>query len=383
MARYEDAAAGWTIFREHHGHITLEELNQMLRAQGRRPVAKRTFNHYRKLYRLGYEEYVSINRLDLRHASDSVFDIADRSRYEELEVTIPAVLYLPTATDLKSFEGTVVRVSDGFASFRTVNTPEAAAACRSTKYNKGVLLFTRVGVERAVRIQECVESDGTLELLLTFRSLLAPDILFPDRVGPVSASRLTVGLPDGPTLSSVVVALHRSFDLYESLRGMLETVTSGLQPDDRPVLAAPRVKKLQTGSPFILEVLGSPWVWVLVGALLPKVVPTIREGVGVVRDVQEIRHAGNRERREQEKHSLEIEALQLDNLKKSIDVMELLREAEEATGDTRLADLREMIERKAERLGLLKDQAVEAAAELALESGGQVEFEEIEDDDLD
>src|SRR5690606_34662734 len=76
MARYEDAAAGWTIFREHHGHITLEELNQMLRAQGRRPVAKRTFNHYRKLYRLGYEEYVSINRLDLRHASGSVFDIA-------------------------------------------------------------------------------------------------------------------------------------------------------------------------------------------------------------------------------------------------------------------------------------------------------------------
>ena len=380
MARYEDAAAGWAIYRDRAGRITLEELNQLVRGRGMRPVAQRSFAHYRKLQRLGYEEYVSINRLDLRHASSSVFDIVDRSRYEDHDVAIPAVLHLPAATDLRSFEGIVFRVSDGFASFQTPMTPEAKAASRSTKYNKGVLVFTRVGVERAVRVQEGVESDDTLELPLTFRSLLAPDILFPDRVGPVSISRLTVGLPDHPTTYSVVTSFHRSFDLYESLRGILETIVGGVQVDDRLIVTAPRVRRLEAGSPFILDVLGSPWVWALVVALVPRVIPAVRDGIGAARDIHEIRHGANREQRAEERHRLEVEALQLDNLKKKIDLMDLFGGVEETITESLQADIHEVVGVNAERLDSLKDQAIEAVAELALESSGDVELEEIADD---
>ncbi len=80
MARYEDSAAGWMIFRQHDGDIALEELNQLLQVRGFLPGGGTQYGAFRKLQRLGYEEYISMNRLDLKHASDAVFDITDRSK---------------------------------------------------------------------------------------------------------------------------------------------------------------------------------------------------------------------------------------------------------------------------------------------------------------
>jgi hypothetical protein len=83
QATFSDAAAGWEIFRETEGQASRDEINAALTDRGYNPISKRTVTHYRKLLRLGYTEYVSINRLDLRHSNESVFDVADRSRYRD------------------------------------------------------------------------------------------------------------------------------------------------------------------------------------------------------------------------------------------------------------------------------------------------------------
>ena len=139
MATFEDAAAGWEIFRSRAGVVSRTQVNAALSARGRDPISDRTFGHYQKLHRLGYTEYVSINRLDIRHANDSVFDLADRSRYLDRAISNPGRVLIPRGTLLLTLEGTIGRVSEGFATLRVARTDEASNAAKSTKY---CLLYT-------------------------------------------------------------------------------------------------------------------------------------------------------------------------------------------------------------------------------------------------
>lgn len=383
MAKYEDSAAGWHIYRQHGGEIALEELNQLLQARGFRPVAKRSMAHYRKLQRLGYEEYVSMNRLDIKHASDAVFDITDRSRYEDQETAIEANLYLPTAQQFEvlEIEGILTRMSEGFATLRMAEpTDKAIRATRSSKYNRGVLRFTATGFERAVQVAEAIEFEGSVEILLTFRSLLSADMLFPERVGAVSRSRLTVELSDDPTLHAVVTAIHRSFDLFESLRGFVETVLTEIPEDQRPILPAPRVERLSTGSPLVQDLIGDPVVWILVGFIVKWVLARIKDTTEIDGNLQQIRIRDDQNERAEERHRVEVKAMQLSSLKAELEIRSLLRSVEKELLDKYGIELDRISQTKEDRLESLKDQAIEAAAELASESS-DLEFEAIEDDE--
>lgn len=377
-ARYRDAAAGWDIYKRLHGEVTLPELNEALQAQGFRRVAPRTYSHYQKLARLGYEEYVSINRLDLRHATSSLFDVSDRSRYSDRPLDAPAVLLVPGLAAVDRLGGQVTRVSEGFASFVTASSPSALRVGRAQKYNRGVLIFERVGVERAIEVRESVELNGFVQLLLAFRSLLETDLLFPNQVGPTSVERLRVPLGDDPSLYSVMTVFHRSFDLYESLRGFADLYASAAMPETRPVLASPRVRRLKVDSPFELDLVGSPLVWPLVAATIRIVVPIV---VAAIRDIQQVRHGAAEEVRRRERHPLEVEALQLENLKGRVEIAQLIRELEPAMQEhLGLEGLGDGPEPNLERLEALKNQAVEAAAEIALEATEEVELRRPDDD---
>jgi hypothetical protein len=367
-ARYEDAATGWEIYRRLSGSATRLEINETLRSRGLRPISPRTIDHNGKLARLGYDDYVSINRLDLRHATESVFDIADRSRYADHLIRTPARLHVPSADEVATFRGEVTRISEGFASFVTASSWIAKRAARATKYNKGVLEFERVPVERAVRISEAVETDGQLEMLLVFRSLLEADLFFPAEMPHTSVVHLLVPLGANPSLYSVVTVFRRTFDMYESLRGFVDVVITAARPAARPALANPRVRRLTVGSPFDLQLVGSPLVWPLIAWAVAQVIKPIRELIGGYGDVQQLRHARNEEGRRQDRHRLEIEAFQLDNYKRRIEIAGLL----DALGPTLRRELGlalpEAVGPFKEQLEAFKNQMVEAAAEIAQEA---------------
>ena len=135
MASFEDAGAGWDIYNGLDGGVSRIQLNQSLHAIGLNPISSRTYAHYGKLLRLGYSEYVSINRLDIRHANDSLFDVADRSRYQDRRVDRDARLVVPGASGLLNVVGKVQKVSEGFAVIRVPNSESVAAVPRATKYN--------------------------------------------------------------------------------------------------------------------------------------------------------------------------------------------------------------------------------------------------------
>jgi hypothetical protein len=222
MAGFEDALTGWEIFFDRFGNVSKNQLNEALRSRGGQPISDRTYRHYSKLLRLGYSEYISINRLDIRHANDSIFDDGDRARYSDRQMSSPGHLLLPRSRDVVTLSGQIGRVSEGYATLRVERSNDALEAVRATKYDRGVLVFDEVGVERAVQVTEGLDRGPQVDLVLAFRSLLDTDLILPRSPLALTSTRVIVNLGPEASLSQVLTAIRTMFDLFESVRGLVD-----------------------------------------------------------------------------------------------------------------------------------------------------------------
>lgn len=379
VASFEDAASGWAVFRARSGEVTRAQLNQALRAQGRQPISDRTYAHYQKLLRLGYSEYVSINRLDIRHANDSIFDISDRSRYLENRFDGPGTLLVPQASDFVQIDGTIVRVSEGFAVLRVPTTTQAIKLARATKYDRGILIFTEVDVERPVRVVEAVPAGQNLDLLVEFRSLLETDLVLRDSGFRSGAAEFSIDLGPNTPFFRVLETAHATFDLLESSRGFVQVAAQKGSPE--PTITPQfRVVSLEFSNPFEGVVVGSLVAIHLVTWIIDRVsnsfrnVTEARSALAVLQRHQDDAH------RADEIHELQMQALQLEKVKKQIEVVELFAQVAPEVQEVIGAELPALDAAQTARLEALKDQAVEAALELEASSNGPITFSRRSDD---
>lgn len=372
QARFVDAAEGWTIYRQHRGDISLFEINQALRSRGYRAVSPRTFDHYGKLRRLGYDDYVSINRLDLRHAADPVFDVVDRSRYMSQDLAdAPATLFIPTSDRVEVLHGEVVAISEDAAAFVTAAVDELQTAGRSKKYFRGVLRFDRVDVERAVGVRDVVDRDGTARAVLEFRSLLDVDLVL-DHDQHRVRSVLSIDLGPAPSIYDVTNVWKRSFDLIESCSGIGQTLIRSLPESRRRRLASTRVERLSLRSPLEVGALIDPLVIGIVLYIF-RYVRTEMEGVRrILESVQRTRLDEAEESRRSERHSYEMKARKLDDLKTALEIGAMVSDLDRRTRDHLGIEETEQFHPNPGRIEALKDQAIEAAADLILGASGEV-----------
>src|SRR5438270_8748797 len=119
-AKPRDVQAGWAVFRRSQYEATLDEINHVLQDRGFNPVSGRTYTHYKKLHRYGYERYVPINQLDVETLRDPVWDTPLRHRYlsrsSDQSVTLVFVrgdvLFLPGQIESFGELEAVIRVAD-------------------------------------------------------------------------------------------------------------------------------------------------------------------------------------------------------------------------------------------------------------------------------
>lgn len=374
MADFGDAAAGWEIFRPRGGEIGRQQLNIALENLGHNPVSPRTYRHYQKLLRMGFREYVSINRLDIRYANDSVFDVSDRSRYLEVELSSPARLVIPQASSVVSIDGFVRRISEGFAVMRVAVSDDALRTARAQKHNRGVLVFLQAGIERAVRVIESEPtSDGALDLVLEFRSLLETDLLVPETLYASTGATFALDLGPSTSLFTMLSSMHAAFDLLESVRAFVQVASS--REGKTAVVPPYRVRSVDYSNPLVF-LLGGP-VLVFGGVLwiINRVTGSVSKGADVTSKVQAIRHESSAERRRDEIHDLNVRSMKLDNLKKGIEVGQMLDALEPGLREIVGSELAAISPSGQARLEALKDQAVDAAAELELSSREPLQFE--------
>lgn len=372
MAQFEDALTGWEIYLARSGDVSRNQLNAALQSRGREPISERTYRHHDKLRRFGYTDYVSINRLDIRHANDSIFDDGDRARYSDRGMSSPGRLLLPRARDVLALSGEIGRVSEGYATPRVQRSDNALEAARAIKYDKGVLVFDEVGVERAVQVTEALDRGPAIDLVLAFRSLLETDLVLPRSPLDLTSTRVVVSLEPEAALSQVLGAIRTTFDLFESVRGLVDISLTTALGESAPPTPTPRVQRLEFANPLEVIVAGGSAIAVVVAFLVTRASNAVAAAADAASKVQAVGHERNEEQRRGERHKLEMQSLQLDNLKKAVDLSEVLGTLHPAIQEIVGGESPELPPGQRVRAEGLKDQAVEAATELVLTSDQDV-----------
>jgi hypothetical protein len=379
MATFEDALTGWEIFFARAGAVSRGQLNAALYSRGREPISERTYQHYRKLLRLGYSDYVSINRLDVRHANESIFDDSDRARYSDRELSSPGRLLLPRARDVLALSGQIGRVSEGYATLRVQKSNDALEAARAIKYDKGVLTFEEVGVERAVQVAEAFDRGPEIDLVLAFRSLLETDLILPRSPLGLTSTRVVLNLGPEASLSLVLSAMRTTFDLFESVRGLVDISLTSALGEAAPPTPTPRVQRLEFTNPLEVILLGGAAIASVVTYVVKRISGAVASAADAAFKVQAVGHERNEEQRRDERHKLEMQSLQLDNLKKAVELSDVMQTIHPAIREIAGVQIPELSPRQQVRAEGLKDQAVEAATELVLNSQQEVSISNNQD----
>lgn len=166
----DDAEAGWELYRDSDFSLQWEELNAELARSDRPAVSHRTFRHYGKLRRFGYEGYIPINQLDVHTIQDPIWDKSLRSRYLTFDVHQPAVLLVPSDGGVTGVEASVVSLSDGEAVARVSFERTEALIDYAKRVDTPVqVVFTETGESRLAELDKGKPPGRLLSVLAKVR----------------------------------------------------------------------------------------------------------------------------------------------------------------------------------------------------------------------
>jgi len=295
----------------------------------------------------------------------------------------PGRLLLPRSRDVVILSGQIGRVSEGYATLRVERSNDVLEAVRATKYDRGVLVFDEVGVERAVQVTEGLDRGPQVDLVLAFRSLLDTDLILPRSPLALTSTRVIVNLGPEASLSQVLSAIRTMFDLFESVRGLVDLSLTSALGESAPPTPTPRVQHMGFDNPLELILLGGMSIAGAVAFIVKRISSAVAAAADAASRVQAVGHERNEGQRRDERHNLEMQSLQLDNLKKAVEVSDLLERINPTIREIAGVEIPELSAGQLARAEGLKDQAVEAASELVLESRDEVTISDEEPPNFD
>jgi hypothetical protein len=273
-----DARAGYTIYTQAGGYISLDALNRRLGMAGYGPVSPRMLGHYRRLREAGFDHYISINRFDLARAAVPYEDLGASPRYPYASANEGVRLLLASGNRLVEASGTAELVSESGAVIRLTD-PEYAAGLVEQRVQSGsqvVATFLESGwtFEGRVFDVDLVSSPPVIEIQYEHLVSLATI----EHVEALSTSPFGVRLrgheSDGLTTDIVGRRLYLFFEAVEEARFLANTagqaaVTPRYVPPaivDRLSVASPAELLLQ-----VPEVIKALFPFGAVGALLAAI----------------------------------------------------------------------------------------------------------------
>lgn len=260
MATTRDAQYGWELFKESGYALSFAELNDALRSNGMNAVSLRMFQHYHKLFRYGYEEYLPINQLDVKTLQNPVWDAATRNRYALREISIVVKLRLIHRKKQLELQGLATRISDAILVVRLegVTAEEVAAAKVRAADQRVEVVFPESGEILTGRIDSVIAE--TRQRIVIFRISFS-----------VAGSLNTLGIRESLGARSLRVEIHpRQQDIYladlvqslywlfqgiEAARAAGDELLMRLDEEQRFSLPATRVDRLRLESPLQVELI--------------------------------------------------------------------------------------------------------------------------------
>jgi hypothetical protein len=254
-ATNRDAQAGWYIYRASNYSLELGELNEQLTSARFNPVAPRTYTHYRKLHRYGYQRYVPINQLDVETLRDPVWGGPLQTRFRPRPASLGLTLLATGPEGVFALEGALVQLSEveGTARVRVEGTPVEG---EPSKLEGDEVLVVLAGETRAASV-ELVQTDvidpAVAEITFAFMGVVSTEKATGLRgLGPSEARvMITTEEEDSPLV--VLRQLYSLFGAFDSSRLVCDQALAGLGLADRFTLPPARIKRLSIESPMLIE----------------------------------------------------------------------------------------------------------------------------------
>lgn len=271
MASARDAQAGWNLYRASGYSLDLSEINEKLEASGFNPVAPRSYSHYRKLHRYGYQRYVPINQLDVETLRDPVWGGPLQSRYRPRPAKQSVELFVILDERLVVLTGELIQLSDveGTASIVVANSDIALSPAIIEGRHT---LVTIAGTTKAATIELVApNADDTSVISVVFLFLgfvASADI---SEVTGLATSRgvFTISTEDQQSPVVIIRSLYSLFEAIDSARLVCDSVLDALGIADRFAFPPTRLNSLSVSSPLIADVsMGQSPFMVVVGILL-------------------------------------------------------------------------------------------------------------------
>lgn len=255
MATFQDAQAGWAIFKEFDFTLSLDEINARLMQRGFAPVAPRTFAHYDKLRRFGYEHYIPINQLDVKTLQNPVWDVGSRNRYPIVEARLPVRVVIHTSKESVEFPGHSINISEGTLAIRVRRRAALTFFGARTRWKNSPIdiIFGDTGeIERSIIDAVTLdESGGGVNLRVSFDRLVPLEGLLEREALAPSEFRIVVGdLGDDNPFASVVEDLWWLLQALESSRAICQEILVALDSDNKFLLPTTRIRHLSLNSPL-------------------------------------------------------------------------------------------------------------------------------------
>lgn len=255
-ASREDAEAGWEIFKSGNFGLTRSDVNEALIRNGYGPIADRTYRHYHKLQRFGYDYYLPINQLDVKTLDNPFWDQAVRGRYTPLPARLEVRLTTFAEEGVETLEGTVVRLSDGEGVVRLAGEDAVRFFSDLERKDQTVELqfvdTDEIVVCTAQRLSLDVDA-RVATVRVSFSEASAVDQLpGPPALDVVVLSYQSLG-PGSHPMAVVVEQFYWLFQAVEGMRVVCQEIMRELDPDGRVVLSPARVQRISHQSPMEVD----------------------------------------------------------------------------------------------------------------------------------
>jgi hypothetical protein len=307
MARTEYTRAGWEIFKASGFTLTLDEINERLRAVGYGTVRRRSMQHYDKLRRRGFQRYITMNRLDLMDVPDPFQDesIQDRYYFSDANVPTSLVVHRPDAT--LEVTGVATSLSDAGAEI-AVDDQVQVDALRESPPDSGTpvtvnflsppgVAYGHIDFLTAIRANR-------VNIQVAFRELTPVQELIGGTALPVQVYDFVVGGAEGRQLDVVSQDVYWLFQAVESARAIFNELLRGMSTDTL-YSPAPTVESLSVASPMKATLHLSIHVYVLMKNAIDRAKTTADRirgvattAVGITKAEAEARHLDAKSQKE-------------------------------------------------------------------------------------
>ena len=281
-ANYRDARAGFAIYFGKPGGISIEELNELLQADGYGPIAQRTMTHYKNLVAAGFNRYISINRFDVARASRAYDNMSNLSRYKYRRTNQDVTVIFTKRAEILEVRGKLVETSDvgAIVEFSDENGIEELKNFSPNTRDRVVLYNSKLEKEINGVVLTCDTLSQPILVEFEYERLIS----ISETEDTVSQSSQLVRFnlfseeENSVRIDVIGRRLYYFFELLEGIRALYNE--AGSQSKDSNYAPPPIVSEINVASPATLILQFPPELIALVSwplLLVPREIVSVRK----------------------------------------------------------------------------------------------------------